>query len=408
MEGVQQTGGWREHVTRWSRLLTRLSGQRTRTVMRASQITITAVRWRQRANAIRTEWRAFAVRIQTPLRMAYYVLPTVLTGRRVRRAGAVVLPAAAQARIIVNPTSGNVHGDFGLDELAETAEWLTENGIPTEMCETQFAGHAEILAREAAQAGMPLVIAAGGDGTVNSVVQGLVGTNTALGVLPMGTVNVWAREVGIPLNALLARDVLLDGVRRRVDVGRAGMRYFLLMAGIGFDAEIARRVEKSALKRRGLKVIDYLATTAQLSFTHRPTKVWMRTDGKRRSINALMILIGNTRLYGGAFTFAKQAVADDGWLDLVIIAHRGLLYRAGVFIRALLSRTTLGPHVRYLRCRTVRFEANVPLPVHVDGEVIGTLPMTFSVAPRALTVLVPRDTHAPVFSHLPLTDEVTR
>jgi YegS/Rv2252/BmrU family lipid kinase len=249
---------------------------------------------------------------------------------------------------------------------------------------------------------MDLVIAAGGDGTVNEVVQALAGHTTALGVLPMGTVNVWAREMNIPLATSQAREVLLSGTKRLVDLGRAGGHFFLLMAGVGFDAEVARRVEHSLLKRWGLKFVDYMATAGFLSVTQRPAKIWMRADGKRRSVHALMVLLGNTRLYGGAFSFTKDAVADDGYLDIVIVGGESVAGRLLVLARALLRRGSLGPRVRYERCRTVRLESSPPLPVQVDGEVIGTLPMTFSIVPRALSVVVPKDAPAELFAREPL------
>jgi diacylglycerol kinase family enzyme len=110
-------------------------------------------------------------------------------------------------------------------------------------------------------------------------------------------------------------------------------------------------------------------------------------------MRSLMVIIGNTRLYGAAFSFTGRAVADDGLLDVVIVGGGGPLYRAGVLGRALLRRRSLGPRVKYSRCRSIRLESDVPLPVQVDGEVIGMLPLTFSVAPLALTVIVP--SHAP-------------
>ncbi len=129
----------------------------------------------------------------------------------------------------------------------------------------------------------------------------------------------------------------------------------------------------------------------------------MRSDGKRRSLNALMVLIGNTRLYGGAFTFTNKALADDGMLDVVVISSGGLVYRLGVLVRAALRRPSLGPRVRYLRTRSLRLESATRVPVQVDGEVIGTLPMTFTTAPNALTVIVPKDAPTALFVHEPLT-----
>ncbi len=336
-------------------------------------------------------------------KLPYAVLSFPTLWRRTTWRRTVSPPVAPRARIIVNPFSGGAHGILGLREVRDAAEWLNAHGLPTELCETMRPGHAFELADQAVNAGMELVVAAGGDGTLNEIIQALAGHDTALGVLPLGTVNVWAREMGIPLNMAQARDVLVRGVRRRVDLGRAGSRYFLLMAGIGFDAEVARRVERGPLKRLGLKFLDYLATAGILSVTQQSTRIWMRCDGKRRSVSALMVLIGNTRLYGGALTFAKQAVADDGLLDVVVVSGGGLLYRLGVLVRALLRRASLGPRVRYSRCRTVRLESHTPLPVQVDGEVIGTLPMTFTVIPSALTVVVPAAAPSELFGAKPLT-----
>ena len=400
-------------LARWSESLTaRAREPRTRLLARTGGAAL------RNTPRLRTTRRALlaaetaAWRVRDAFRLAYYVLP--LAPARPRRAASTVQPATARARIIANPMSGTlrgalgIHAELSIQELEETAAWLTEHGLPTELLLTEYDGHAAELAREAVRTGMDMVIAAGGDGTVNSVLQGLAGTDTALGVLPLGTVNVWAREMGIPLALPLAADVLVHGVRRRVDVGRAGSRYFLMMAGIGFDAEVARRVEQSRFKRFGLKLLDYLATVGTLGLTHKSAKIWIRAGNKRRSLNSLMIIIGNTRLYGGRFTFAKKAVADDGWLDLVIIGGGGIFYRAGVILRGLFRRASLGPRVRYAHMRSVRLESNRPVPIQVDGEVIGSLPMTFSVVPSALTVVVPEDAPAALFSRPPLSHSEPR
>lgn len=366
------------------------------------------LRWRQAVARGRALVRlASRRRARQLLRMAHFALPLAPRGMRAfQRARGVVRPrrdAGARARIIVNPLSGALLVPGALTELQETADWLEAQGLATEVYVTEYPGHATRLAREAAQAHRDIVIAAGGDGTVNDVVQGLAGCATALGVLPLGTVNVWAREVGIPLTMSGAAQVILDGVRRRVDLGRAGARYFLLMAGIGFDAEVARRVEQRQARRVGLKMMDYITTASYLTITQQPARIWMRQEGRRRSLHALMVIIGNTRLHGGAMTFATRAVADDGWLDIVVLGGGGVAYRVGVMLRALLHRPTLGPHVRYARARTVRLESDPPLPVQVDGEVVGKLPMTFSVVPLALTVIVPRKAPSALFVRDPVT-----
>ena len=342
-------------------------------------------------------------RMPAPLATLYFVGPAV--GSRAEPGTASrQKPSAppAQARIIVNPTSGSIHGSAGLAELQDTAVWLGAHGLPTELCLTDGPDSAQILAEEAVAAGMRMVIAAGGDGTINEVIQALAGHTTALGVLPVGTINVWAREAGIPLTIAEARRVLVEGVLRRVDLGRAGTRYFLLMAGIGIDAEAARRVEHRFLKRVGLKVLDYIATGGYLGVTQRPVRIWTHSGTRKRSHHVVQVMIGNTRLFGGAFTFTQKAVADDGWLDVVFVGGHRLRHRAQVFMRAALRRPSLGPHARYELVRTIRLESDVPLPVQVDGEVIGTLPMTFAVAPRALAVIVPADDPGELFLHPPV------
>ncbi|HEY7779975.1 MAG TPA: diacylglycerol kinase family protein [Ktedonobacterales bacterium] len=348
--------------------------------------------------------------LPAPFSTLYLVVPGVrvvprLTGRVVRVPRIRRLPV--QARLIVNPASGalHAHGPMALHAIHETARWLGKQGLPTEIRLTDGPESARRLAAEAAEAGLRVVIAVGGDGTINDVIQALAGTETALGVLPMGTINVWAREAGIPLGLADARRVLIEGVRRRVDLGRAGDRYFLLMAGIGVDAEVALRVQRHFFKRIGLKLLSYVTTGGMVGLTRRPVKVWIQRDGGRhRSRRIVQIVIGNTRLHAGIFAFTPHAVADDGQLDVVTVGGRGLLDRADVVVRAVLRRRTLGPNAPYHRVRTFRIDAREPLPVQVDGEVIGSLPMSFSVAPLALTVVVPRDSLPDLFLHPPLPD----
>jgi diacylglycerol kinase family enzyme len=117
----------------------------------------------------------------------------------------------------------------------------------------------------------------------------------------------------------------------------------------------------------------------------------------------VQIMVGNTRLFGGAFTFTRKAIADDGWLDVVFVGGHRLRHRAQVFLRAALRRPSLGPHAHYEQVRTIRLESDLPMPVQVDGEVIGHLPMTFAVVPRALAVVVPADAPTDLFLHPPLT-----
>jgi YegS/Rv2252/BmrU family lipid kinase len=311
---------------------------------------------------------------------------------------------STRARIIVNPTSGGGRGAALVRAGDALIASLAARGLAAEICPTTGPGSARRLAEQAVRQGFEMVVAAGGDGTINEVIQALVHHTTALGVLPLGTVNVWAREVGIPQGVAGACRVLVEGVRRRIDVGRANTRYFLLMAGIGIDAEITRRVERHWLKRVGLKMLGYIAAASYVGVTERPHRFTVRRGTQRRTAHAVQILIGNTRLWGGAIELAQRALADDGWLDVVFIGGHHLRHRVNVVVRAALHRRGLGPGTRYETVRTVHVEAAQPLAVQADGELIGHLPMTFAVMPRALTVVVPRDARDDLFIHPPLDD----
>lgn len=392
----QSATGWRAS---WNQLF---QSPRMRTATSISIVGLRVIEWRERLRRPLALTRPKTLRKMSAVaRLAYYVLPA--PSRRKRGdSDADDAHTRLRARIIANPRSGTLRMPLAMNQLNQVAAALTEAGLPVEVCLTERPGHARKLAREAVRAGMEMVIAAGGDGTVNDVIQELAGHSTALGVLPLGTINVWARETGIPLSLPDAARVLLYGAQRRVDLGRAGNRYFLMMAGIGLDAEVARRVEHSLLKRIGLKLVDYLTTLGVVSVTQKPVHVQLKLDGKRRDTSALMLIVGNTRLYGGALTFTRHAVADDGLLDVVVVGGGGLGFRLGVLRNALLRRPHSGPRVRYEHVRNIRIEADAPLPVQVDGELVGKLPMSFSVAPLALTVIVPEETSDGLFSLPPL------
>ena len=390
----------------WSPIGARLRNWNWRHTHRIAQTSVVALRilgWRERAQHFWSMSMATVRRLRETYKLAYAVVPFPLT--REKKVETARRNVAPRVRIICNPSAGSGRGSGAMRELEETAAWLEQHNLPAEICRTESPGHASALARDAAQKGFDMVIAAGGDGTVREVIQSLVGQKTTLGVLPLGTVNVWARETGIPLRLDQAREVLVRGVRRRIDVGRANDRYFLLMAGVGLDAEVARRVQDSALTQMGLKIVDYFATTGRLAVTHKPARVTICFDqGKRRSLNALMIIIGNTRLYGGVMTFAKQAVADDGVFDVVTMESGSLIYRLSVLVRAFLRQAKLGPKTSTVQCHTVHIESTPPLPVQLDGDVIGHLPMTFSVVPHALSVIVPANTPEDIFHRPELTD----
>ncbi|GAC1520199.1 MAG: diacylglycerol kinase family lipid kinase [Ktedonobacteraceae bacterium] len=268
--------------------------------------------------------------------------------------------------------------------------------IANDLWFTQGPGEGRVLACQAVEQRAEMVIAAGGDGTINEIIQGLAGSETALGVLPTGTMNVWAREVGIPLDAAGARQVLLNGQTRRIDLGCVNGRYFLLMVGIGIDGEITQAVERKPLKRLG--VLGYALAALWFGPGFRGFPMVVNSNGVVVKTRALQIFIGNTRLYAGAFNFTWQARCDDGLLDLCIVRKRNLLGRIIVLSDFILRREQRRLWVRYDQFTSITIETPQPVALQVDGDSGGHTPATLSVVPGALRVIVPQRAPDGLFS----------
>jgi YegS/Rv2252/BmrU family lipid kinase len=300
------------------------------------------------------------------------------------------------AVIIANPNSGIAGFPHPNRNFDETLAYLRKQGWKAEIWYTQSSGDGEKLARKAAQQQVNLVIAAGGDGTINEVIQGLAGSETALGVLPGGTVNVWARELGIPLDDAGARKILVNGQTRRIDLGCVNGRYFLLMAGIGFDGEVTQAVEGKPLKRLGL--LGYTLAVLWLGPGYRGFPVVVTIDRYVVKTRALQIVIGNTQLYAGAIKITWQAKCDDSLLDLCIVRKRNLWGRLVVAKDFILRLSRRRQWVRYDTFKTLKIETPIPVPYQIDGEAGGFTPAEFSVAPGVLKVIVPQKTPRGLFT----------
>ena len=304
-------------------------------------------------------------------------------------------PKQVSAVIITNPASGSYAQR--IDSIHEDMEFLKQRGWNIELRLTKEAGDATRLARQAVLEKVDIVVAAGGDGTINEVVQGLAGSETALGVLPTGTVNVWSREMNIPLDHVGARDVLFNGKKRCIDLGQMNDRYFLLMGGIGLDGEVAQAVEKKGLKRLG--VLGYFLTSVWYGSRYPGFSVQVKFGERVIKTRALQIVIGNTQLYGGsAVKFTWQAKCDDGLLDLCIVRGRSIVSRAFVIIDFLLHRKQKLQDIDYETCDLIEVSTHKPVAIQIDGDAMGYTPATFKAVPASLNVIVPQKLPEGLFS----------
>jgi YegS/Rv2252/BmrU family lipid kinase len=306
-----------------------------------------------------------------------------------------------KALVIHNPSAGmrtDYHALHAALDVFRAAGWQVE------ACETQAGGDATKFARDAAQGHNDAVFAVGGDGTLNEVLNGILDSNTALGVLPYGTANVWAKEMGLPLGDMAAAAQLqIGGEPVRIDVGEAvgesfGPRAFVLSCGIGFDAYITAEVEpQRALKRRlGAAMFWMVGTWA--AFTYRGRHAQVEVDGKKRRVRLLLALASNAQLYGGVVRIAPDARVDDGLLDLAVFRGTGVWRTAWHLIRVFLGWHLRAPDVDHYRAREIAIRGP-KLPVHVDAEPVGVTPVRISVRPKALRVLVPPSANRSLFSN---------
>lgn len=291
--------------------------------------------------------------------------------------------------LIINPHAGHKLGISTNTGTADAVQAAVEQaGVRFELRPTEHAGHATELARQAVAEGRRLVIAAGGDGTVEETAQALVGTGVALAVMPLGSVMNVARTLCIPHHLNGAAEVIAEGRVLAMDVGRVGHRFFIETAGVGLDAELFAAFDQ--LDSSGLRANLIRATVRFLRGLGTP-RLDIELDGVRRQVRAPMVTVANIRFEGAADDIAPDARIDDGLLDVVVFRGigvvRALLY---LFARAYGRRVPWPHDVETLRARRVRIapRRTRSLPVHADGTPIGTTPVAIAVVPAALRVLV--------------------
>ena len=265
--------------------------------------------------------------------------------------------------------------------------WEKIRDLPAATVQTTSApGDARSIAAWAVEQGFATVVAAGGDGTINEVVNGLAGANVKLGVLPVGTMNVFAAELGIPNNLGKAWDIVQARHTRRVDLVRANEQYFVQLAGVGLDAQVVQATSRNFKKNFG--PLSYLISAAQIA-ARKPPKLIVEHDGTRRE--GSFVLIGNGRYYGGPVAFFKDARIDDGKLDVLIFKNLGYLDLVRYLGTILMGSHTDLEDVEYFQTRRVSVSSEEEVPVEVDGEVVTKLPVTFRISSRKLRVVVPKE-----------------
>lgn len=287
-----------------------------------------------------------------------------------------------RATLIVNPAARGVPRRF---DPARVAAYLATRGVHAEVAVPPTPAGATEAARAAAEQGHDLCFVIGGDGSLRQAAEGLAGSGTALAAVPAGTVNIWAREAGIPRGIRAAIDCHLGGQVVPMDLGRADGHAFLLMAGIGWDAEIAAAVNP-AWKRAAGDLAYILEGLLHLPALRTRRTRW-RADGALCEETLAWMVLGNTRLYGGRIRLTPGARIDDGLLDAVAFCPHGPGETLAMAARVLAGQRR-GQHIVAGRFAEVAVETP-GLPVQLDGDPVGETPMTFRAERGALLVSLP-------------------
>ncbi len=306
------------------------------------------------------------------------------TGRRTR------------AFVVLNPKSGSC---TVADVRKAVAELMT--GAEVEIHEVARGDDLPALVRAAVDRGCDPIVAAGGDGTVSTVADALVGTAAHLVILPLGTANVLARELGIPVDLegacrLGAHSCVPEGSLAgrqhavvRLDAMKVGDRHYFTQVGVGIDALMIRDTADEHKRRFGRVAYLWTALTRLVGF--QPRRFHLTVDDRKVSAKASQVLVANTGMMGQPpFRWGPNIRPDDGRLDLCIVRARTLLDYAGLFRHVVLASHKQSPNVRYeVVDQFIVLDAKHPLPVQADGEILGDTPVRVEVVPAALRVVVP-------------------
>lgn len=290
--------------------------------------------------------------------------------------------------LVANPSAGRGRGARLLPKVEALLRSLD---VPHRTFVSRDGADAERLAREAAEAGATVVAALGGDGHLGNCANGVIGTGAALATIPAGSGNDFAKHLGIdPRDPLRATRLLREPSLRRVDVVRAATpereRYFVNVGGVGFDSEVNLLANRTRFLSGTARYVYAVFVT--LARFH-PGSFGLRVDGEEHRFRAMMVAVANGSTYGGGMRVCPQAREDDGLLDVCVVTEIGKWEFVKTFPKVFRGRHVEHPAVRLLRGAQAEVSADRPFQVFADGEHVGGVPVTFTVVPGALSVVVP-------------------
>lgn len=292
--------------------------------------------------------------------------------------------------LILNPRSGLSQRQFGLQPADEIIRFFSDKEIPITIKTTSGPGGGVDLAMEAVDCGFTHIVACGGDGTINEVVNGIVGSDATLGVIPMGTENVLCKTLNVPLNVRQACNHFLHAEEKTIDVGRANGRHYVMMSGIGMDARVIYNMEPNVKETLG-SVGFFIKGAMALFFENEDVKaeatIELLDKDEKFETTAWVILVGNMPNYAGNLTVVPEAKLDDGFLDILVYSYpddRNLMAQVISPLMNNFDRKDL----RYFKSSHFKITTDPPVFCQIDGEILGKTPVEYKVRPRALKIKI--------------------
>jgi len=303
-----------------------------------------------------------------------------------------------RAVIIRNPISGSPQRQFAFARAVETFD---KAGWEVVVWVTQRKGHSRDLAARAVHEGFPCIVVAGGDGSIGQTIDGMLhagGQHVSLGIIPMGTGNVFAREMGLPFPKspgddapARAAQIIIENAPITIDVGKANDRYFLSWAGIGLDAQITEQVEAKLTFKRRAPIISYGITALKTIWSYRPAYSSLTLDDAETLEGRFpLIIAANIQLYARYFRLASDIRLDDGLLDLLVFTHPSKLHLLAAASHMMVRQGQSVPGIIHRKIKHLSLAMSPPQPYHLDGDPLGQTPLQIEVIPRGLRIHLDR------------------
>lgn len=263
--------------------------------------------------------------------------------------------------------------------------------FPFDFVFTQAPGEAAEIAAGARNRGFTRVVAVGGDGTICEVGNGLALSDVEMGIIPAGTGNDFIRTIGIPQDPKDALAVLEQGHTQYIDLGRHEKGFFINVAGVGLDAEVARATNEDVKFLSGTPAYIFALITTLIHFS--PRKAVVEVDGKTYHRKLWLAAVGNASFYGGGMMICPDALVDDGLLEVCLVNDMSRLEILRFLPRVFSGGHKSHPAFEVFRGKQVKISFEIPTAAHADGDCIGCTPVSFSIMPRALKVIGNNFTH---------------